>query len=237
MSEKTAPSIAGGATKNPIVCVFCGASAGKSPKHLAAARALAKAFHENQITLVYGGGTSGIMGELAKSLVALSGPKSVYGIIPKPLMAFEQKETEGEEPDPNVYGQTIQVKDMHTRKQLMAAKVGEGGPGSGFVALSGGYGTLEELMEITTWNQLGIHHNGVVLFNVEGYWDGLLAWVKNAVGAGFISGSNGGILVEAKEVGEVVKALQDYKNSEDKMKLTWDAVSPSLESRKVLGDS
>jgi uncharacterized protein (TIGR00730 family) len=199
----------------------CGASKGNSPVHLEAARALAQSFHENNITLVYGGGTVGIMGELARTLVSLSGPNSVHGIIPQALMKYEQGDSKNL-PDESVYGQTTIVQDMHSRKQLMAKKVLAGGPGSGFVALSGGYGTLEELMEVTTWNQLGIHDKGVVLFNVDGYWDGLLSWVKNAVQAGFIASANGKILAEAKQADGVVKALRDYVNSESKMKLAWE---------------
>ena len=200
----------------------CGASKGNSPVHLEAARALAQAFHANNITLIYGGGTVGIMGELARTLVSLSGPNSVHGIIPQALMEYEQGDSKNV-PDENMYGQTTVVTDMHTRKQLMAKKVLAGGPGSGFVALSGGYGTLEELMEVTTWNQLGIHDKAVVLFNVDGYWNGLLSWVKNAVGSGFIAPSNGSILVEAKQPDGVVKALRDYVNSEGKLHLAWDA--------------
>lgn len=69
---------------------------------------------------------------------------------------------------------------------MMAQEVLAGAPGSGFIALSGGYGTLEELMEVVTWNQLGIHNRGVVVFNVEGYWDGLLQWIRNSVETGFV---------------------------------------------------
>jgi uncharacterized protein (TIGR00730 family) len=168
------------------------------------------------------------MGELAHSLVALSGPDSVHGIIPKALMKYEHGDSNGL-PDPNKWGQTTIVADMHTRKHLMAKKVLEGGPGSGFVALSGGYGTLEELMEVTTWNQLGIHDKAVVLFNVDGYWDGLLTWVKNAVEAGFITKPNGNILVESKDAEGVIKALREYVNSEGKMNLTWGAEGRSDE--------
>jgi hypothetical protein len=187
------------------------------------------------------------MGQVARELVALSGPDSVHGIIPAALIKYEQGTTAwsssssssaaaaapegvGAEKsangtsaiDPSVYGRVTVVKDMHTRKQMMAQEVIAGGPGSGFVALSGGYGTLEELMEVTTWNQLGIHDRGIVMFNVDGYWDGLLAWVKNAVGSGFISGSNGKILVEARDAEGVVEALAEYRNSEGKLNLNWD---------------
>lgn len=199
---------------------------------MSAARALARTLHENKTHLVYGGGTVGIMGELARTLVSLSGPQAVHGIIPGALMQFERKFDEnGEEQDDgtngqrqideSVYGRTTVVKDMHTRKQMMAREVIESGVGGGFVALSGGYGTMEELMEVVTWNQLGIHARGIVVFNVEGYWDGLLQWVKKAVETGFVGEKNRGIMVEAKEAEEVVKALRGYEVSEGRFRLHW----------------
>ncbi|KAL8814839.1 MAG: hypothetical protein Q9191_008513 [Dirinaria sp. TL-2023a] len=110
---------------------------------------------------------------------------------------------------------------MHSRKHLMAQSVMEGGPGSGFIALSGGFGTMEELMEVVTWNQLGIHGCGIVVFNVEGYYDGLIAWIRAAVSGGFISGGNAGILVEALSAEECVRCLREYRVSEERMKLDW----------------
>jgi uncharacterized protein (TIGR00730 family) len=160
------------------------------------------------------------MGELARSLVALSGPSSVMGIIPAALVQYEQS---GKAPEREQYGQTITVNSMHTRKHLMARHVLAGAKGSGFVALSGGYGTLEELMEVTTWNQLGIHDVGVAVYNVEGYWDGLMQWVKGAVKAGFVSGSNGGIILEATTSEEVIEGLKNYENSQGRLKLQWEA--------------
>ncbi|PVH98735.1 lysine decarboxylase-like protein-like protein [Periconia macrospinosa] len=212
--------------KRPVVCVFCGASSGTSPVHLESARALARVLHENGIKLVYGGGTVGLMGEVARTLVSLSGPDSVHGIIPQPLVKFEQNhdpnDPNSHNIDQSIFGKTTVVKDMHTRKQMMAREVIDGGPGGGFVALSGGYGTMEELMEITTWNQLGIHHMPVIVYNVNGYWDGLLAWVNNAVESGFISQSNAGIVSEAKTAEDVLKCLKTYKNAEGRFNLTWD---------------
>jgi uncharacterized protein (TIGR00730 family) len=105
---------------------------------------------------------------------------------------------------------------------MMARKVIESGSGGGFVALTGGYGTLEELMEVVTWNQLGIHNRGVVLYNVEGYWDGIISWVKTAVSSGFVGKSNGNILAEARTGEEVVECLRNYRNSEGRFKLKWD---------------
>lgn len=212
-------------TPRTKICVFCGASPGKSPAHMAAARALAETFHKHNISLVYGGGTVGLMGEVARTLVALSGPSSVHGIIPAPLVRFERGPDSTEVatglPAEAIYGKTTVVKDMHTRKQMMAQEVIAGGPGSGFIALPGGYGTLEELMEVVTWNQLGIHNRGVVAFNVEGYWDGLLKWVEGSVDAGFVQQSNKGIIVSADTADEAVEALASYRNTEGKYKLEW----------------
>lgn len=212
------------------------------------ARALAYEFHKNNIQLVYGGGTAGLMGEIARTLVSLSGPDAVHGIIPKALVrvepGYDQSKNGKEKSDPtaqngkdtertvsgedkasllqeNVYGKTTIVADMHTRKRMMATKVMEGGPGSGFVTLAGGFGTIEEVMEMTTWNQLGIHKRAIILMNVNGYWDGLLAWVKNAVENGYIGAANANILVSAKDVSEVVPLLASYKVSSGQMKLDW----------------
>lgn len=231
-----------------VVCVFCGSTAGNNPKHLEAARALAVEFHKNNIHLVYGGGSTGLMGEVARTLVSLSGPEAVHGIIPGALVSVsydkpkeeQQRRTEEESTarkahervlpgakdtfevfQDSEYGTTTVVPDMHTRKRLMARKVIEGGPGSGFVSLAGGFGTMEEVMEMTTWNQLGIHKVGIVLLNIDGYWDGVMGWIKNAVKEGFIHESNGSILVEAKEVAEVLPKLRDYKVSSGRMGLNW----------------
>lgn len=195
-----------------------------------AARHLAEVMAKNKIHLVYGGGTVGLMGEVARTLVSLSGPESVHGVIPAPLVKYERgpesekasnHALEGILPDYDTYGKTTVVRDMHTRKQMMAQEVLAGGPGSGFVALSGGYGTLEELMEVVTWNQLGIHDRGVVVLNTEGYWDGLLQWVKHSVDAGFVGVTNRAIIGEAKDGEEAVQLLRDYKSSEGRFKLEW----------------
>jgi uncharacterized protein (TIGR00730 family) len=190
------------------------------------------------------------MGEIARTLVSLSGPKAVHGIIPRALVKVstksngngngtgtgtpEQQNGEGKAAERVVaeaideegipeseYGITTIVPDMHTRKRLMATKVMEGGKGSGFVSLAGGFGTIEEVMEMTTWNQLGIHRVGLVLVNINGYWDGLLAWVRNAVESGFITGENGSILAEARNVAEVWPKLVEYQVSRDRMQLNW----------------
>lgn len=190
------------------------------PVHMEAARELAKALHAHKLRLVYGGGTKGLMGEVARTLVSLSGPDSVHGIIPEPLLSYEQ--SEDEEIDVNAYGRTSVVKSMHERKQRMANEVIQGGPGGGFVVLSGGYGTFEELMEITTWNQLGIHSMPVVVYNVEGYWTKLMEWIDDAVQSGFVSSANSGIIRAATGADDVVRALKSYRPAPGRFHLTWD---------------
>lgn len=226
--EPVANGATNGSTPNRTICVFCGARAGNSPAYLQAARDLATAMHKNNINLVYGGGTVGIMGEVAKTLVSLSGPGSVHGIIPAALVKYEQNYDPSDPDsarnaiDEKIFGRTTIVKDMHTRKHQMAQEVIAGGPGSGFVALPGGYGTLEELMEVVTWNQLGIHERGIVCYNVDGYWDGLIKWVDTAVTQGFVDESNRGILVEAKTADDVLKTLEDYQNAKGRFQLDWE---------------
>jgi uncharacterized protein (TIGR00730 family) len=217
-----------GTPKQRVICVFCGASPGNSPAYMAAARALAEVFHAHGIKLVYGGGTVGLMGEVARTLVALSGPSSVHGVIPAPLVKYEQgpnsigsSSHEGGLPSENVYGKTTVVKDMHARKQMMAQEVLQGGPGSGFIALPGGYGTMEELMEVVTWNQLGIHGRGVVVLNIEGYWDGVVSWVHKAVDSGFVGANNKDIIVSVTSGEEAVDALANYKTTLGRFKLEW----------------
>ncbi|KAM5473102.1 hypothetical protein MauCBS54593_002816 [Microsporum audouinii] len=235
----------------PVVCVFCGSAAGKSPAYIEAARALAHLFHKEGVKLVYGGGTKGLMGEVARTLVSLSGPESVHGIIPSALVKIESghrttlaatdseaagklpERTESTEANGAVsgdktsfvnpeYGMTTIVPDMHTRKRMMAGEVIAGGPGSGFLVLPGGFGTIEEAMEMTTWNQLGIHDKGIVLLNIDNYWGGVLSWVGKSVEEGFVSTTNKDILVECKDVEHALEALRSYKLSEGRFGLTWE---------------
>ncbi|EQK99205.1 lysine decarboxylase-like protein [Ophiocordyceps sinensis CO18] len=168
------------------------------------------------------------MGEVAKTLCELSGPDSVHGIIPEALVKYERDGTyqtlnaENQVvPEQAKYGRTTVVADMHTRKKLMAEEVFAGGPGSGFIALSGGYGTMEEIFETITWNQLGIHSRGICLLNVQGYWDGIVQWIDTAVEQGFVKQANKDIVVTAPPADDAVRALRDYKVSEAIFKLQW----------------
>lgn len=191
----------------------------------------------------------GIMGEVAKTFVSSSGPDSVDGIIPRALVKIEKDPSarnDSPAPPPDTkqaertmsreqlkradtsevipqseFGNTIIVSDMHTRKRMMAERVVKGGPGSGFVALAGGYGTIEEVMEMVTWNQLGIHKMPIILVNIDGIWDGLLSWVQRSIQEGFVGAGNADILCEVKDPSQVVEALRSYKVAEGRFNLDW----------------
>jgi uncharacterized protein (TIGR00730 family) len=125
-------------------------------------------------------------------------------------------------PAEDIFGKTTVVKDMHTRKRIMAQEVLQAGPGSGFIALSGGYGTFEELLETSTWNQLGIHNKGVCVLNINGFYDGLFSWIRTSVDEGFISEGNSGIIAEAKTAEDAILALRNYQVAPSVLKLSWD---------------
>ncbi|MFN0195091.1 MAG: TIGR00730 family Rossman fold protein [Aestuariivirga sp.] len=140
------------------LCVYCGSGTGRNPLHMAAAKELGKAMAKEGIGLVYGGGGLGLMGEVARSVLDNGG--HVTGIIPEFLVNREHMLD-------NV-NELIVTTTMHERKMTMFARA------SGFVALPGGLGTLEELTEISTWAQLGQHAKPVIVCNIDGYWDPLL---------------------------------------------------------------
>jgi len=144
---------------NPIktVCVYCGSGPGNNPLFVEAAIALGKVFAENNVRLVYGGGSIGLMGAVAKSTLDHGG--TVTGIIPEFRRARENALTSVQE--------MIVTPDMHERKRLMFER------SDAFVALPGGIGTLEELVEQLTWQQLGRHSKPVLLANIDGFWEPL----------------------------------------------------------------
>ena len=152
------------------VCVYCGSRVGASPAFEAAARATGTLIGRNGWQLVYGGGRAGLMGAVADAALAAGG--RVVGVIPQTLMDREHGHTG--------LSELHVVQTMHERKRLMAER------SDAFVALPGGIGTLEELFEVWTWRQLGYHDKPVGLLNVEGYYDRLLAFVDDMVGAGFV---------------------------------------------------
>ena len=137
------------------ICVYCGSGNGRNPAYVEAARNLGKAMAEAGIGLVYGGGSLGLMGEIARTMLGNGG--RVTGIIPGFLSKKERMLRDVQE--------LIVVEDMHARKRLMFEK------SDAFVALPGGVGTLEELVEQLTWSQLGRHDKPIVLANIDGFWE------------------------------------------------------------------
>ncbi len=156
------------------VCVFCGSSPGRDPRYAAQAAALARELAARGIGVVFGGGSVGLMGVLADHALAAGG--RVTGVIPHGLAARELAHR-------GVADMRV-VPTMHARKALMAELA------DGFVALPGGIGTFEELLEIATWGQLGIHRKPVGVLNVGGYYDPLVALLDHAADAGFVSDQN-----------------------------------------------
>ncbi|MGH1418103.1 MAG: TIGR00730 family Rossman fold protein [Hyphomicrobiaceae bacterium] len=147
------------------VCVYCGSGKGNNPIYAKAANTLGRALADNKVTLVYGGGSLGLMGEVARA--TLTGGGNVTGIIPSFLSEKEKMLKDVNE--------LIVTNDMHERKKLMYER------SDAFVALPGGIGTLEELVEQLTWSQLGQHHKPIVVANIGGFWEpfkALLAHMK-----------------------------------------------------------
>jgi uncharacterized protein (TIGR00730 family) len=178
-------------TKLDRVSVFCGSSAGNDPRFRTAAEQLGQALAEAGVGLVYGGGAVGLMGILADSCLAAGG--EVIGVIPRGLFRREVGHAGLTE--------LHEVASMHERKQLMYDLA------DGFVALPGGLGTLEELAEVLTWNQLGIIAKPVALLDVAGAWDGLVAWLADAVAHGFVRAEHAAALVCVDDPDEVLATL------------------------------
>ncbi len=181
------------------LCVYCGSNSGSDPAFGAATRELAERLVEREARVVYGGGAVGLMGTLADAALAAGG--TVIGVIPQALMDREIGH--------RGLTELHVVGSMHERKALMAEL------SDAFVALPGGIGTLEELIEAYTWSQLGIHAKPLGVLNVNGYYDALAAFLDEAVRARFLRAEHRGVLA----VESAVDALLDRLDS---------AVAPSL---------
>jgi uncharacterized protein (TIGR00730 family) len=173
------------------ICVFCGSAPGVRPSYSAAARELGAALARQGIALVYGGGRLGLMGIVADAV--LQGGGHVIGVIPRMLI-------EREAAHPNLTRQHV-VTTMHERKTLMAEM------SDGFVGLPGGMGTFDELVEIVTWAQLGLHAKPVVLANIENYFAPLYAMLDNAVVEGFVTPQSRARWRNAETVASVMQIL------------------------------
>ena len=175
------------------VCVYCGSGFGGDPAFTAAAETLGRALAEAGLGLVYGGGNVGLMGTVARAVLAHGG--HVTGIIPDFLKSRERMLDEIQE--------TIVVEDMHTRTRLMFER------SDAFVALPGGIGTLEELVEQLTWAQLGQHNKPILLLSVADFWTPLLTLLDHMRGQGFIREGLDLSYLVASEAEDVVGLLRD----------------------------
>jgi uncharacterized protein (TIGR00730 family) len=177
------------------LCVFCGSSPGARPAYGEAAERLGLLLVERGIGLVYGGGQVGLMGRLADAVLAAGG--EITGVLPRALV-------EKEIGHPGVADLRV-VGSMHERKALMADLA------DGFVALPGGLGTLEELFEVYTWAQLGLHRKPCALLDVEGYYAGIAAWLAHAVDERFVREDHRAMLIVERDPRALLDRLDAFQ--------------------------
>ena len=176
------------------ICVYCGARSGKRTDYLTAADALGNELLERGIGLVYGGGRIGLMGRIADCVVAGGG--EVIGIIPKSLSTREVAHDK--------ISELKVVDNMHERKALMAKF------SDGFIAMPGGYGTLEELFESLAWSQLKFHKKPCAVFNACGYYDGLAEFLNKVVAEGFVKQANRDLLIMEDDPARLLHRMEQF---------------------------
>ncbi|MGC2163018.1 MAG: TIGR00730 family Rossman fold protein [Silvibacterium sp.] len=174
------------------MCVFCGSADGARPEYVTTARELGRRIAGSGYGLLYGGATVGLMAAIADAALAAGG--EVVGVIPDVIMDREIGH--------RGLTELHVVRTMHERKALLAERA------DAFVALPGGYGTMDEFIEIVTWAQLRIHAKPCVLVNVDGYYDGLLRFFDDAVREGFIRPENRGLVQVAQDAGETLEMIE-----------------------------
>lgn len=180
------------------ISVFCGSALGNDPLFASEAYALGSRLAEENIRLVYGGGKAGLMGEVARG--ALDAGGQVIGVIPEFLMEKEVAHDRLTE--------LIITRNMHDRKLILNEKA------DGFITLPGGFGTLEELFEIITWLQLGLHNKPVGVLNVNGYYNHLFALLDHMVANHLLRSDNRSRLLEANSVNQLIKIMKEWKSGD-----------------------
>ena len=176
------------------VCVYCGSNTGVRPEYAAAAKQLADVLVRHELELVYGGADKGIMGIIADAVLEQGG--KVHGVIPRML-------TEKELAHQGLTELHV-VASMHARKTMMAAL------SDGFIAMPGGYGTLEEIIEIVTWGQLRFHDKPCGLLNINGFFDHLLAYLDHANTEGFLRRENRDMLLVDPDPVQLIQTFERY---------------------------
>jgi len=176
------------------ICVFCGSSAGSRPEYRACAEQLGAELTRRNIGLVYGGGNVGLMGAIADAVLAAGG--EAIGVIPEHLMTREIGHRQ--------LTKLHIVRSMHERKAMMADL------SDAFIALPGGFGTLEEFFEVLTWSQLGLHLKPCGIVNVLGYYTPLLSMLDHAVGERFLKPQNRALVLARETPAELLQALAEW---------------------------
>jgi uncharacterized protein (TIGR00730 family) len=189
-------------SKIKSACVYCGSSRTSNPAFDAPTIQLGQALAKSGITLVYGGGSPGLMGKVADSCMDAGG--AVIGIIPDHILKLEVRH--------NDLTELHIVDNMHTRKMMMAEK------SDAFVIMPGGLGTLDEAFEIMTWKYLGVHNKPVIIANIDGYWDPLLDLIKHMNAHQFVREEHMNTYVEAKTIDQVMNILLSTEKSATPMK-------------------
>jgi uncharacterized protein (TIGR00730 family) len=176
------------------ILVYCGSAKGNNAAYADAAQRLGSVLAANKIKLIYGGGSIGLMGITADAVMKNKG--EVIGVIPKFLNVKEVGH--------GGLTSLVEVASMHERKAKMEELC------DAAIALPGGYGTLDELFEILTWSQLGLHRKPIGILNVNGYFDGLIAQLDTMVTEGFLSSANRKLLIESDDVSELLQMLNNF---------------------------
>ena len=189
------------------ICVFAGANPGTRPQFADTARAMGEALARRGITLVFGGGRVGLMGAVSQGARTAGG--TVVGVIPAALQRKELAYDRGE------LSELIVVRSMHERKATMA------GLADAFAALPGGFGTFEEICEMITWAQLGIHRKPCGLVNVDGYFDGLSQQFDRAVAEGLLRADDRGLVVADPDPERVLDRMLEWQSPPPEFQLDW----------------
>ncbi|MBF7692796.1 TIGR00730 family Rossman fold protein [Acinetobacter sp. FNA3] len=178
-------------TTRPLIALYCGSRSGNKPIYLESAIQLAQGLAEHHFGLVYGGASIGLMGQVADTFIEFGG--ETVGVIPEFMLDYEVAHNELTE--------LHVVQTMHERKAMMAERA------SAFIALPGGLGTFEEILEVATWGQLEQHHKPMILYNVCGYYDALISQLDHAVNEGFLPPQHRAKLIVCENVSEIYTAL------------------------------
>lgn len=185
-------------TTQPLIALYCGSRSGNRPIYQEKAIALATAIAEQGFGLVYGGASNGLMGQVADSVIAHGG--QAVGVIPEFMLDYEIAHHQLTE--------LHIVKTMHERKAMMAERA------SAFVALPGGLGTFEEILEVATWGQLNQHQKPMMLYNVNGFYDALIAQLDHAVQEGFLPAQHRAKLIVCNHADQILIALKNLQAPE-----------------------